>query len=423
VISFFCLFETKNQIKTKKFHFIDRKNGLDLSFVSKYKKIKMSHSDFSTSQRKFGKPKTDKLSDNASPTVPLLAPGSVWNVIFDYFLGYKEAIIKTQGFLDAREAYNSIETFYFSRLLEHVVKGEQDEAEEIIKKNCSFLRRVGRVQDYSGRTIEGTALQMALGAGDIGPKQDNVYMVEMIQNYFSELPDGLQEMKKQYDKQFPPGYEQDEEKRKQEDAEALHCVSRTIEESKEDEDCKEALEAFRHHLLPKTLIRTGFNFNETLLLDALRLYEKKYTRRSHNDNKKNLFWCQVVGYIQRFFPAYYAQAFCPGPKSITTPQKKPNTEEKYVFFPLTDACGLGYDWAYLPAYGKSKGPLTRSDMSSFAMETLSELKTNKDRRISQLGKNLTKYSTKNLDVYKKAAEKGDAEAQYNLGLLYDNGLG
>jgi TPR repeat protein len=57
------------------------------------------------------------------------------------------------------------------------------------------------------------------------------------------------------------------------------------------------------------------------------------------------------------------------------------------------------------------------------METLSELKTNKDRRISQLGKNLTKYSTKNLDVYKKAAEKGDAEAQYNLGLLYDNGLG
>ena len=57
-----------------------------------------------------------------------------------------------------------------------VIRGEQKEAEDILKhvmkqKNRALLLQLlsskGWVIDYSGRTIEGTALQMALGAGDV----------------------------------------------------------------------------------------------------------------------------------------------------------------------------------------------------------------------------------------------------------------
>lgn len=53
------------------------------------------------------------------------------------------------------------------KLHTHVVRGEKEEAENLLKLFPSLLTVKGTVIDYSGRTIFGTALQIALGAEDV----------------------------------------------------------------------------------------------------------------------------------------------------------------------------------------------------------------------------------------------------------------
>lgn len=74
-----------------------------------------------------------------------------------------------------------------SALLRHVIRGEQAEAEAMLKKNPALLLEKGKVTDYSGRTIQGTAFQLALGAED-------AEMCEMIAPYFAEVKEGLYSM-------------------------------------------------------------------------------------------------------------------------------------------------------------------------------------------------------------------------------------
>ncbi len=108
------------------------------------------------------------------------------------------------------------------RLLTFVVQGKQDEAEAMISANPNLLLKEGEVIDYSGRTIEGSAFQMALGAEDVGFQPEEKCMAEMIAKHLDKHYPG--EKEKQYEEQFPVGEGAVELWRQHKDLEALNTV-------------------------------------------------------------------------------------------------------------------------------------------------------------------------------------------------------
>lgn len=243
-----------------------------------------------------------------------------------------------------------------TKLLRHVIKGEQTEAEDIIKQNPFLLLEKGKVIDYSGRKIYGTALQMALGAEDVRHHEDEECMVEMIQKYLKNLQNGESIIAKQTKDQFPEGWQKLEKERAKRDSEALRKVIQAIANAGPNDNCEEALQIFREYLKPKGIIKAGKHFNALLLLEAFELYNKNYTNFCGVGGYKNaLFWSKVIGYIQRYCPSCYAQVFCQGIEKITFNKKKLKRKLNFhysddVFFPLDlNPLRLGYDfggWRY-----------------------------------------------------------------------------
>jgi len=235
------------------------------------------------------------------------------------------------------------------KLLNHVIRGEEAEAKKMLEAKPRLLLERGLVTDYSGRQIEGTAFQLALGAED-------TQMCEMIAPYFNRLTDraGEAEKLKQYQIQFPEQEEKAEVIREDTpDIAALKQLIQTIRTSNTDEECEPALAAFREFLKPKGVIKTGKHFNAELLLTAFQLYDESYV--DWNSRKNNLCWCKVVGYIQRFLPACYAQAFCRGLSGLVERGDKLRRSLEFLydpgvfFFPLSSSpSGLGYEYAGRP---------------------------------------------------------------------------
>jgi hypothetical protein len=79
-----------------------------------------------------------------------------------------------------------------------------------------------------------------------------------------------------------------------------------------------ALQGFKLLLVAtlNEIIRTGRHFNPDVLQRAFQMYDN-YFADIYTDPPALLFWQQVVGYIQRFLPANYMQAFCDEGLSIT----------------------------------------------------------------------------------------------------------
>jgi hypothetical protein len=206
------------------------------------------------------------------------------------------------------------------KLLLHVIRGQQKEAEEMILADPSLLLEKGRVKDCAGRTIEGTALQMALGAKDvsIGKHEE---MVEMIARYLNDE----KVFAEQYREQFPEGYEKQEEERRKSDSAALKNVFAAIGESNTDEDCKEAIKEFKNHLKKQTegVITTGYHFNDDLFAEALGLYDTHYGKfGGYNSRKNKLTVTKVMGSIEAYFTSCLAQAACDGFGRVANEKKK-----------------------------------------------------------------------------------------------------
>ena len=228
-------------------------------------------------------------------------------------------------------------------LLTHVVQGEEAEAKAMIKKEPTLLLNRGQVEDYSGRTIEGTAFQLALGAED-------VEMLEMMVPYLDE-----DEKHRQYEAQFPPEKEKAEQQCQKRDLAALQTVFKAIGASNNDKDAEKALVEFRNYLKPGGVIKTGKHFNAQLLLKAFELYDQHYEAfgNTWKSRKNQTAWRKVVGYIQRFLPACYAQAFCQGIYYIVKNREKlhRSLEFRYdkgiLFYPLDSdsSSRLGFDHA------------------------------------------------------------------------------
>jgi hypothetical protein len=114
------------------------------------------------------------------------------------------------------------------------------------------------------------------------------------------------------------------------------------------------LNEFREYLKPKDVIKSDKHFNMQLLVEAFKLYNENYDRfGGWNAPKNNLCWCKVIGFIQRFLPANYAQAFCQGVYYIVESNEKLNRSLKFrygnniSFFPLDTfpSSRLGFDFA------------------------------------------------------------------------------
>jgi hypothetical protein len=99
-------------------------------------------------------------------------------------------------------------------------------------------------------------------------------MAEMIISHMKKYAKA--EIQKQYDAQFPPGWEKEEMKRSSEDSTALDDLVQVIIKSKQEKECEKALQKFRDYLTPQGMIKTGYHFNHKLLLEAFEFYEKKY---------------------------------------------------------------------------------------------------------------------------------------------------
>lgn len=291
--------------------------------------------------------------------------------------------------------------------LNHVVHGDLVEAKAMLDKNPSLVLYKGQVTDYSGRTIEGTGYEIALGAEDVSRKEHpKEGMADMIRKYFIKAlnhdeKSANEEIEKQFNEQFPTEefpeyYEPNEEKQAEiikrkiaadPDIQELETLAKAILHADEKEikatptdkqdqygydeyelkvtgECAKALQAFRDYLNPQAVIKKGKHFNTQLLVKAL----EKYAGEQHDlfgglwNNPKNLlFWRQVIGYIERYLPANLAQAFCQGLWNVTdggqSLKRNLKLDDKSFFFPpdLSSSSGLGFDHSVYSYLGGCAG--------------------------------------------------------------------
>lgn len=135
-----------------------------------------------------------------------------------------------------------------------------------------------------------------------------------------------------------------------------------------------ALTQFRSLLKSKMneIVTIGWHFNTALLYRAFEIYDDHYHDyfgSDWSDPRATLFWQQVIGYIQRFLPANYLQAFCDGlyktEKKLRngSPQNRSFKLNRYDWdwcsWILADlyprlASSLGFDFAILACETNSK---------------------------------------------------------------------
>jgi len=266
-------------------------------------------------------------------TVGKTLPSSVEGGFFEPHGSQETPQIETDKIIDKPKNTTALDA-----LLKHIVHGEQDSTEFIIEADPTILFKYGNVVDYSGRLIRGTPYQIAIGAGDHD-------MAKMISSFFDNLTkvDGQKEKQEQYNEQFPVN------NGGMNSSYSYTALIKSISESKSDEECEDSLAIFRDNFEPVKEIRSGSHFNPQLLTDVLEQYIKCYDDfGGYNSRKNNLFWRQVVGYIQRFLPAHFAQAFCQGLNNVAKKGAKLNRSLKFsngaVYFPLeSDTRGIARD--------------------------------------------------------------------------------
>jgi hypothetical protein len=92
-------------------------------------------------------------------------------------------------------------------------------------------------------------------------------------------------------------------------------------------------------------------FNPQHLIKAFELYDEKYNNWS--ENQQDLFWRQVIGYVQRFLSANIAMDFAQGLYARVENKEKSNRSFNFTYgggsiFPLaldSSLTGLGYNCA------------------------------------------------------------------------------
>ena len=236
-----------------------------------------------------------------------------------------------------------------AKLLDFVIRGEQEKAKEMLKANPSLLLKPSQAEDYSGRTIIAKPFQAAIAAED-------ERMWEMMEPYFDELEtqgkieSAREEKKAQFDAQFPAGIED-------EPADNLKTiyddVAQKIVDAKGDTTkIDAALADFRPKVNTQgKTVKSGKHFNMQHLLAAYQAYLENFDKLDDADELDE-FWQQVIGYVQRQMPANYAQAHCSGIQSVLDKAANfkrtldfSNSDKFFPLKPEENKAGLGFDFA------------------------------------------------------------------------------
>lgn len=221
-------------------------------------------------------------------------------------------------------------------LVRLVVCGEETAAKAILEMDPSFLLwKAGMATDYSGRHIKNlTPFQVALCAGDTD-------MVKMMLPYFDLFPNGQAAMRVQFAEIFPDaeGGLEGHLKRQKENvfdfaaivvafqnatpAEVTAALNKEGAQFTEADDDRtkpndeltltEALNRFREQFTQKSHYEIVFNSQH--LLRSFEIYVTQFDDWSLD--QRDLFWRQVIGFVQRFLPACDAQAVAQGIYYIT----------------------------------------------------------------------------------------------------------
>lgn len=203
-------------------------------------------------------------------------------------------------------------------VLDAALNGDEAIVKMMLEKNAGYLLYRCTASDFSGRQYDNlTPFQAALITGD-------EKMVDMMKPYFDRLQNGQAKMQKQVTEIFPNGIEANEaaQKRKSETdfAPMLEEVIAAIKNASPEDiqsvrtyDCNNSrlylvLNKFRAAF--DSLSRSEKIFNPHHLLKAFEAYVDKFDKNNSDwRNQLPLFWCQVIGFAQRFLPANYAQVF------------------------------------------------------------------------------------------------------------------
>lgn len=260
-------------------------------------------------------------------------------VMQDFILKYlpKEALGKlalTSRFFST-ECKRELEFRRAKKLLTHVILGEEAAALKIIEENPLLLLIKSKAEDYSGRMIEGTAFQAALGAHD-------TRMVEKILPWFAGLKEG--EARRQYDEVFPIGVKASMAENRLNAYDFTNLVNTIIT----GKNVEVELIKFRETMTRHKHIKNLPPFNMHNLVNSYEAYVTHFTALANWTNR-NLFWVKVIGFVQRQIPANYAQAHCSGLQRINDDYRafKRTLDLAYsgrTFFPIDSYWGLGFDF-------------------------------------------------------------------------------
>jgi len=230
-------------------------------------------------------------------------------------------------------------------LAQHVAYGEQDEAEAMLRANPDLLTQTATITmvGYSGRTVSGTPLQIAMHEWD-----DDMW--QMMEPYFNQLPNGQIEKARQIQENYPNALEAQVPYDFSAIIAAIDAASNTDIESalnKEQNNTPlcQALNSFRRDFTEHSMQESPYNLQN--IYSAFTHLEENWNNWS--GNQCDLFWCQVIGFTQRFVPACYAQAFAQDLYYITEEGEKLKRTLNYrhvegSFYPLSSGVsGLGFD--------------------------------------------------------------------------------
>jgi len=318
-------------------------------------------------------PTTDSVKNiEEKGEVADLLPGFPNDILRHTLFGYLSNDLYTRWQLVQHPQFAHLPTYKLAiseikflqrRLLDYVAKGRKKEAEALLESNPEILRELltysGEVKTYATSIkspvfVEGTALEIALGAEDVNlyDKQGKLLgegMVEMVHRFLRKLDDGETLIGNQTLKQFPKGWEDQEEKRHQADLIALRTVRDAIKDSSNNEACKAAILKFKKHLAPKDVIKTGKHWNAKLLQAA---FDMGYNEYFYDYGKDSLFYDEIVGYIQLLAPANYAMVQAQGLKYLLEYGENFERDLKYQhgdghYYPRVSAPGFRWVDCYL----------------------------------------------------------------------------
>lgn len=269
------------------------------------------------------------------------------------------------------------------KLLEFVLKGNYVEAKKIIRSQPELLLIKTVANDYSDHSFKNmTAFQAALCVQD-------VEMWKMLEECFKTLANGQEAKAHQFDEVFPHGLPVQQVSYDFTSLVAAinNSTDREIEASLDkevnDSDLCQELQKFRREFTDLSM--NEHYFNPQHLRKAFDIYDEHY--QNWTDHQRDLFWRQVIGFVQRFLPPYFAQVFSQGLSGIVDQHYLQQLMRifnfKYssgTFYPLDPDKGLGFDFA-LDGTGKpASGSMTngavwneRNDFIKLCRKNESEL--------------------------------------------------